>query len=186
MKVAFLLVVAAMLIASRESNAKSAPQEPARNTIPEGQKVEKFKGIVVKRDPDAFAMTGTTGGPQTIVVLTPDTEVKSHKKGVFRGSKEYGPTYILRGLRLEVDGVGNAQGQIVADKIRFDEQDLRTAQALKSTVDPLEAEARENLKDNSKKMSDLPVNRGNPGCRQSAREDAAKAQSTAEKSTVNR
>jgi hypothetical protein len=37
------------------------------------------------------------------------------------------------GARLEVDGVGNDQGQIVADRIRFDEQDLRTAQALKNT-----------------------------------------------------
>src|SRR6185436_12069331 len=70
----------------------------------------------------------------------------SHKRGVFRGSKEYAAGYILRGLRLEVDGVGNADGQIVADKIRFDEQDLRAAQALKSTVDPLEAELNEKLR----------------------------------------
>ena len=181
MKVALLLVVAAMLIASRESHANSAPQEPATNTIPEGQKVEKFKGVVVKRDPDAFAMTAPTGGPQTIVVLTPNTEVKSHKKGVFRGSKEYGPTYILRGLRLEVDGVGNAQGQIVADKIRFDEQDLRAAQALKSTVDPLEAEARENLRRQQQENERLAGQIAETqAAAQSAREDAAKAQSTAD------
>jgi len=34
----------------------------------------------------------------------------------------------------------------VADKIRFDEQDLRTAQALKATLDPAEAELNEKLK----------------------------------------
>jgi outer membrane protein OmpA-like peptidoglycan-associated protein len=67
------------------------------------------------------------------VLLTPQTEVKSHKKGVFRGSKDYAVTNILRGLRLEVDGTGNADGQLVADKIRFDEQDLRTAQGLQLT-----------------------------------------------------
>src|SRR6185369_5868259 len=33
-----------------------------------------------------------------------------------------------------------ADGALVADKIRFDEQDLRTAQALKSTLDPAEKE----------------------------------------------
>jgi outer membrane protein OmpA-like peptidoglycan-associated protein len=49
-------------------------------------------------------------------------------------------------LRLEVDGVGNSEGQLVADKIRFDEQDLRAAQALKSTVDPIEAEMTEKLR----------------------------------------
>jgi len=91
-------------------------------------------------------MMETTGGPQTTVLLTSSTEVKSHKKGVFRGSKEYAASYILRGLRLEVDGTRNADGAIVADKIRFDEQDLRTAQSLKSTLDPVEAEVNEKLR----------------------------------------
>jgi outer membrane protein OmpA-like peptidoglycan-associated protein len=113
--------------------------------IASGQRVEKFRGIVTKRDPDSFTMGETMGGPQTTVILTSTTEVKSHKKGVFRGSKAYEQTHILRGLRLEVDGVGNEQGQLVAEKIRFDEQDLRTAQALKSTVDPMEEELRAKL-----------------------------------------
>lgn len=121
-------------------------QDQQTRSIPAGEKVTKFKGIVVKRDPDSFKMSDTMGGPQTVVILTADTEVKSHKRGVFRGSKEYGASYILRGLRLEVDGVGNADGQLVAEKIRFDEQDLRAAQALKSTVDPIEAEMTEKLR----------------------------------------
>ena len=114
-------------------------------TTPQEQ-VKKMKGVVVKRDPDAFTMSETTGGPTTTVVLTSSTEVKSHKRGAFRGSKEYAASYILRGLRLEVDGVRNSDGSITADKIRFDEQDLRTAQALKATVDPVEAELNEKLR----------------------------------------
>jgi len=116
------------------------------NKIPNGQRVKKFRGIVLKREPDWFTMHDTTGGPETAVLMTPRTEVKSHKKGLFKGSKDYGESFILRGLRLEVDGVGNADGALVADKIRFDEQDLRTAQALRSTVDPMEAELRAQLK----------------------------------------
>ncbi len=114
--------------------------------IADGQKVSKFKGVVTKREGDIFLMGDTMGGPQTTVLITPETEVKSHKKGVFRGSKEYAATYILRGLRVEVDGVGNSEGQIVAHKIRFDEQDLRTAQALRNTLDPVEAEMTSKLK----------------------------------------
>src|SRR5262245_8986719 len=125
---------------------RATGQEPAMRTVPNGEQVKKFRGIVVKRESDAFTMSDTQGGPQQMVLITPTTEVKSHKKGVFRGSKDYGQSYILRGLRLEVDGVGNSDGAIVADKIRFDEQDLRSAQALKSTVDPLEAELNEKLK----------------------------------------
>jgi outer membrane protein OmpA-like peptidoglycan-associated protein len=121
-------------------------QNQQTRSVPAGETVKKFKGIVVKREPDSFTMSDTMGGPLTTVLLTADTEVKSHKKGVFRGSKEYGQSYILRGLRLEVDGTGNSEGQLVAEKIRFDEQDLRAAQALKSTVDPIEAEMSEKFK----------------------------------------
>ena len=136
MSLASLLLIAGAITATGQE----------MNKIPSGQQVKKFKGIVSKREPDSFTMGDTMGGAQTLVLLTPTTEVKSHKRGVFRGSKDYGASYILRGLRLEVDGVGNADGAIVADKIRFDEQDLRTAQALKSTVDPMEAELRDKLK----------------------------------------
>ena len=121
-------------------------QDQQIRSIPDGEQVKKLKGVVTKRDPDSFRMTDPNGGPQVVVLLTGSTEVKSHKRGLMRGSKEYGASYILRGLRLEVDGVGNSEGQLVADKIRFDEQDLRSAQALKSTVDPLEAELNEKLK----------------------------------------
>ena len=142
-----LIVVAFILVLSGAGSALATTQQESQiQRVPDGEKVKKFKGIVVKRDPDSFKMADTMGGAQTVVVMTADTEVKSHKRGVFRGSKEYGASYILRGLRLEVDGVGNSEGQLVAEKIRFDEQDLRAAQALKSTVDPIEAEVNEKLR----------------------------------------
>ena len=177
---AFLFMLAAVLtVLSMQTTARS--QEPQLRSVPEGEKVEKFKGIVVKREADWFTMSDTMGGPQTVVLLTENTGVKSHKRGVLRGSKEYGASYILRGLRLEVDGVGNAQGQVVADKIRFDEQDLRAAQALKSTVDPLEAEMREKLKQQQAEQERLAGQIAETqAIAQSAKDDAAKAQATAD------
>jgi len=146
-----------------------------------GEEIKKMKGVVTKRDPDAFRMTDPNGGPAVDVLLTAQTEVKSHKRGVFRGSKEYAAGYILRGLRLEVDGVGNADGQIVADKIRFDEQDLRAAQALKSTVDPLEAEMNEKLRKQQDEQERLAGQIAeNQALTEQARAEAAKAQQTAD------
>jgi len=151
-----LMVVAFVLVLAGIGNAfATTPQDPQMRSIPDGEQVKKLRGIVVKRDPDSFRMSDTTGGAQTVVLLTSATEVKSHKRGVFRGSKEYGASYILRGLRLEVDGVGNSEGQLVADKIRFDEQDLRSAQALKSTVDPIEAEMNEKLRQQQQEQERL-------------------------------
>jgi outer membrane protein OmpA-like peptidoglycan-associated protein len=42
-------------------------------------------------------------------------------------------TYIMRGLRLQAQGAGDADGNLVAEWVRFDEQDLRSAQALEQT-----------------------------------------------------
>ena len=143
--VAFLFVSACAGTISAAGDLASNLKSPDVISVPQEQ-VKKLKGVVVKRDPDSFTMAETTGGPQVTVLLTTDTEVKSHKRGAFRGSKEYAASYILRGLRVEVDGMRNADGNIVAEKIRFDEQDLRTAQALKATLDPAEAELNEKLR----------------------------------------
>ena len=185
--VAFLLVLANAGNAFATGSWTTNNKQPALSTAPQDE-VKQFKGVVVKRDPDSFTMSETTGGPTTTVLLTDKTEVKSHKKGVFRGSKEYAASYILRGLRLEVDGTRNADGQIVADKIRFDEQDLRTAQALKATLDPVEAEAQENLKkqqaENERLAGQIEENRALTAQAQASAEAAAeaakKAQSTAD------
>src|SRR5215470_2836204 len=98
------------------------------------------EGIVIKRNADTFTVR-TAGGTETVVVLTDTTTVKMIRKGIFKRDKISGPSYILRGLRLKATGRGNAGGQLVADNIRFDEQDLRTAQALESRVDPVETQA---------------------------------------------
>jgi outer membrane protein OmpA-like peptidoglycan-associated protein len=102
------------------------------NQVPMGQKV-KLIGIVIRRDADSFQMKDQTSGAITVVALTPMTTVKTSKGGLFGTSKTYGVSYILRGLRLQAEGVGNTSGQLVANKITFDERDLRTAQALQQT-----------------------------------------------------
>ena len=179
MTVAFVLVSAGVGNAYASGSLATNTAPAVRATVQE--EVKKFKGVVIKRDPDSFTMSETTGGPATTVLLTADTEVKSHKRGAFRGSKEYAASYILRGLRLEVDGIRNSDGSITATKIRFDEQDLRTAQALKATLDPAEAELNEKLRLQQQEQERLAGQiQETQALAQSAKEDAAKAQKTAD------
>ncbi len=176
-----LIVVAFILVLTGVGNAFATTQDTQVRSIPDGEQVKKLKGIVVKRDPDSFKMSDPMGGPQVVVILTGTTEVKSHKRGVFRGSKEYGASYILRGLRLEVDGVGNSEGHLVAEKIRFDEQDLRSAQALKSTVDPIEAEMNAKLQQQQQEQERLAGQlEENQALTAAAQASAEKAQQTAD------
>jgi outer membrane protein OmpA-like peptidoglycan-associated protein len=135
-----LTLIAVGQAAAKDSIANKAQSAAAQvQAVPNGQEMKTI-GIITKRDADTFTMREGTGAYR-LVLLTPQTSVKTHKQGVFRGGKQYGVSYLLRGLRVEVSGEGNAQGQLVAESIRFDEDDLRTAQALEARVDPLEEEA---------------------------------------------
>lgn len=111
--------------------AFGAAAQNADNTrpvqVPEGTK-QKIQGVVSLRTGDTFKVRDVDGS-ETTVLLTSATKVTSHglsKKG-------YEVTYIMKGLRLQAQGKGDAEGKLVADWVRFDEQDLRSAQALEQT-----------------------------------------------------
>src|SRR5437870_7119434 len=107
-------------------------------TVASGEKM-KIKGVVVKRDADTFTVRDLTGN-DTIVRLTDRTSVKTNS-GFLRGGTNYGATNILRGLNLEIEGRGGSNGELVADRVRFNESDLRTARAVESRATPLEERA---------------------------------------------
>jgi len=137
------LIAFTFVFALANSVTASAQDKNANlRQVADGQKI-KIQGIVIKRNVDSFRVRDINR-VETDVVLTPTTEVRTHKYGVFRGGTSYEASNILRGLRLQVEGVGNADGQLVARVVKFDERDLRMAQALQATVDPVEQLAESN------------------------------------------
>ena len=125
-------------------------------TVASGEKM-KIKGVVVRRDADTFTVRDLTGN-DTIVRLTDQTSVKT-KGGVFSGGTRYASAQILRGLNLEVEGRGGSGGELVAEKVRFSNNDLRTAISVEARANPLEerasaAETRLNdVEQNAQKLS---------------------------------
>lgn len=107
-------------------------------TIASGQKL-KIKGVVTRRDSDTFVVRDNNG-VDTTVRLDNKTTVKA-KGGFLRSGSNYAQTQILRGLNLEVDGRGDGSGDLIAEKIRFNESDLRVARAVESRAAPLEDRA---------------------------------------------
>jgi OOP family OmpA-OmpF porin len=108
-------------------------------SVSSGEKM-KIKGTVVKRDADTFTVRDLTGN-DTVVRLTDSTSVKTNG-GFLRGGTNYGQTQILRGLNLEVEGRGGSNGELIADKVRFNETDLRTARTVEARANPLEEQAK--------------------------------------------
>jgi OOP family OmpA-OmpF porin len=125
--VAFLFLT---LIAVEASAQNATNVHPVQ--VPQGAK-QKVQGVVSIRNGDAFKVRDPTGA-ETTVLLTSSTDVTSHGRGL-RGKKDYPVTYIMRGLRLQAQGKGDADGNLVAEWVRFDEQDLRSAQALEQTAE---------------------------------------------------
>src|SRR5438876_5465513 len=132
----FGLAVVLSPLALGQDNNKSAATRA--RTVASGEKM-KIKGVVVKRDADTFTVRDLTGN-DTVVRLTDRTSVKS-SGGFLRSGTNYGQTNILRGLNLEVEGVGGSNGQLNAEKVRFNESDFRTARAVESRATPLEERA---------------------------------------------
>jgi len=99
----------------------------------------KVKGVVTRRDADTFTVRDLNG-VDTVVRLNDRTSVKTNG-GFLRGGTNYAQTQILRGLNVEVEGRGNGSGELAADKIRFNESDLRVARAVESRAAPLEDRA---------------------------------------------
>ena len=138
---ALILSLASVALAQESPSAELVALEASANTrnVPDGQKF-KVKGIVIKSNAESFTLR-EPDGTETVVTLTDNTKIKAAKKNWFRQYKAAGASSILRGLRLEAEGRGNDAGELVAAKIRFHEDDFRTAQALEARVDPVETMA---------------------------------------------
>lgn len=173
---AFVFVLTASLSALAQNQAQSVPM---------GQKL-KIQGIVIERNADSFRVKDTSG-VETVVLMTPATVVRTHKKGIFGGGKQYASTYILRGLRLQVEGVGGPDGQLMANTVKFDEQDLRTAQALQQTDEmSRENQARITASEENQKRLAAQIEENTALANQAqAKADAAMASATTANNRIN-
>jgi OOP family OmpA-OmpF porin len=136
--VSLLLAIAPAAFGQITNTQATSNQNPntALRSVPSGSKM-KFRGVVISRDADVFTIRDRSRADYQ-VVITDNTSIKTNG-GFLRGGKKYPVTDILRGLIVEVDGRGNNQGQLVADKIRFNESDMRAALTTDTRVGPVEA-----------------------------------------------
>jgi OmpA-OmpF porin, OOP family len=135
-----LVVLTTCLLISCASvaTAQDTTNPAGSRTVASGQKM-KIKGVVTRRDADTFTVRDLNG-VDTVVRLDDRTSVKT-KGGFMRGGTNFAQTSILRGLNLEVEGRGNGSGELAAEKIRFNESDMRVARAVESRAAPLEDRA---------------------------------------------
>lgn len=133
-----MLAVFVLTFSASIAFAQNTTTTAGARTVVSGERI-KIKGVVTRRDADTFTIRDNNG-VDTTVRLDSSTSVKT-KGGFLRSGANYAQTQILRGLNLEVDGRGNGSGELLAEKIRFNDSDLRVARAVESRAAPLEDRA---------------------------------------------
>src|SRR5215510_15114889 len=123
----------------KEASQPRASNSTQKQTGSTGRPL-KIDGIVVGTNGSTFTLRDIEGN-DTDVAVVEKTSIRISRKGLFRRDKTTDGRDVLQGLRLIVKGRTNSDGQLIAAEIDIDEQDLRTAQMLKTRVDPVEAVA---------------------------------------------
>jgi len=109
-----------------------------------GQDKAEVKGMIVSRTGETLILNGPSG--KTTVVLTDDTTTKDDK-GLFGLEKQHLSNVVLiPGLKVDVDGVGDNQGRVVAKTITVDGDDLETAEMIQSGLHPTAEQVAANMK----------------------------------------
>ena len=125
--VLFNLILIGSALAQGQTSTSNQTQvvSTRKMEIAPGMKT-KIKGIVVRRDGTNLLVRDLTGADVTVQV-TPTTKIEEKKSNPFRGSKKYADAQLTRGLNAEFEGRGGAGGALVAEKIKFSDDDFRVA-----------------------------------------------------------
>ncbi len=124
-------------------------QDVQLRKVPIGQKL-KIRGVVIHRDQDRLIVRDVNG-LDTSVVVTASTSIRTKSNFFFRAGDKVALSQIVRGLNLEVEGIGDGEN-LIADKIRFDRDDLEVARTVDSRVTPTE-ERLSQVEQNAEKLS---------------------------------
>lgn len=129
-------------------------QDTQVRNVAAGQKM-KIKGVVVAKDNEKIIVRDTMGVDTKVTLSTADIKVKG---GIFGGGDKVASSQIVRGLNLEIEGVGDNAGNLAASKVRFSKNDLKVAQSIDSRVSPAEdrlSQAEENAQRLSGQIDEL-------------------------------
>jgi OmpA-OmpF porin, OOP family len=102
-----------------------------------------IKGTITTRTGETLIVKSANG--DVTVVLTDDTKTKDNK-GLFGLEKQYlSSAVLIPGLKVDVDGTSDDQGQVVAKTITVDGDDLETAEMIQSGLHPTAEQVAENV-----------------------------------------
>jgi len=94
----------------------------------------KIKGLITQRNGDSLVVK-TFDGANVAVVLTDDTKVQK-PKGLGLRRTQMSAAILIPGLKVEVNGTGDAQTKVMATSINYNQDDLETAETIQAGLTP--------------------------------------------------
>src|SRR6201997_5535628 len=105
---------------------------------------KEVKGMITSRTGETLIVKSAVG--TTTVVLTDNTRTKDDR-GLFGLEKqEMSSVVLIPGLKVDVDGVSDEQGRVVAKTITVDGDDLETAEMIQSGLHPTAEQVAANVR----------------------------------------
>jgi len=122
---------------SAQAPQSATSQNAAQTARVASGKKQKVNGVIVSREADKLVIRDISGA-DLVVSLTGATKVSERKSNPFRKGKAYPVTALLRGLEVEVEGRGSDTGALIADRIKFSDDEYGVARSIESRVTPVE------------------------------------------------
>jgi outer membrane protein OmpA-like peptidoglycan-associated protein len=134
MKTAKLLVMCAALIAFTATGLAYG--------VTSGEKV-KLSGLITSRTGEDMTVKTADMG-KVVVVLTDDTKIEQ-PKGLFKvRNSKMEVTALVPGLSVEIEGIGDPQGRVTANKVKFSKESLKVANQIQAGLTPTQQEVTAN------------------------------------------
>ena len=118
-----------------------------------------IKGLIIKRSADSITVRAGDGTTQT-VTLTDDTKVQS-PKGLGIRKEQMSWASLIPGLKVNIKGVPDASGNIVAKEIKFSKDDLQTASIVQAGLTPTEEKVATNAENITANKENIDNNAAN-------------------------
>jgi OmpA-OmpF porin, OOP family len=125
--------------------------------VSNGEQV-KTKGLITSRDGETLTLRTLETGNLT-VVLTDTTKVVQPKGLLKVRKQDMGVTALMPGLKIQVEGIGDAQNRVVATTIKFSKDDLKTAEAIQAGLVPTEKAVQTNKENIQANKEDIAGNK---------------------------
>ena len=128
-----------------------------------GEKV-KITGLITTRTGET--LTVKTGSGNVVVVLTDDTKVQQPTGLTGLRKKQMSATVLIPGLKVQVDGVGDAQSRVTAKTINYNPADLQLAETIEAGLTPTRQAVQTNQQNISANKQNIQTNQQNSSANQ--------------------